>query len=257
MNALVIDDERSALHLFFDKVINKDDEVTYYFFEDNLNKIFSFLKNTKVDLIFLDIRMNSIDGRALAEKIHILYPQIKFVFFTGLTITEKDLPLSISDSVLGILYKPFNEIQFENIIKKSREEKNILRVNMLGSFDCFINENIVNFSSAKSKELFALLLLLNGKSLTMDYAISVLWPDKDLAKAKILYRDAVWRLRTTLNEINFPCIEFKRAMLNLNKENIDCDFLNNIELNKKVKVSRYLLNYERASMVIKDFYSES
>ena len=46
-------------------------------------------------------------------------------------------------------------------------------------------------------------------------------------------------------------------MLNLNKENIDCDFLNNIELNKKVKVSRYLLNYERASMVIKDFYSES
>ena len=73
--------------------------------------------------------MNSIDGRVLAEKIHILYPQIKFVFFTGLTITEKDLPLSISDSVLGILYKPFNEIQFENIIKKSREEKNILRVN--------------------------------------------------------------------------------------------------------------------------------
>ena len=67
----------------------------------------------------------------------------------------------------------------------------------------------------------------------------------------------MWRLRTTLNEINFPCIEFKRAMLNLNKENIDCDFLNNIELNKKVKVSRYLLNYERASMVIKDFYSES
>ena len=158
----------------FKKVINKDDEVTYHFFEDNLNKIFSFLKNTKVDLIFLDIRMNSIDGRVLAEKIHILYPQIKFVFFTGLTITEKDLPLSISDSVLGILYKPFNEIQFENIIKKSREEKNILRVNMLGSFDCFINENIVNFSSAKSKELFALLLLLNGKSLTMDYAISVL-----------------------------------------------------------------------------------
>ena len=87
MNALVIGDERSALHLFFDKVINKADEVTYHFFEDNLNKIFSFLKNTKVDLIFLDIRMNSIDGRVLAEKIHILYPQIKFVFFTGLTIT--------------------------------------------------------------------------------------------------------------------------------------------------------------------------
>ena len=74
MNVIVIDDERSALHLFFDSVINSDLNMSFRFFEDNLEKIFKYLESNVVDIVFLDIRMNSIDGRILAEKIFLKYP---------------------------------------------------------------------------------------------------------------------------------------------------------------------------------------
>ena len=166
-----------------------------------------------------------------------------------------DLPRLIKENVLGILYKPFNEIQFKNIIKIAQKSNNILKINMLGVFDCFINDKIVHFSSSKSKELFALLVALEGKSLSMEYAIKVLWNDKELSKAKILYRDAVWRLRTTLKEINFPCVEFKRAHLSLNKNNIECDFYDSVKENKEIHFDKYLSTYPWSNAVLSENYS--
>ena len=40
----------------------------------------------------------------------------------------------------------------------------------------------------------------------MEQAITALWPDKPLEKSKILYRDAVWRLRQTLKENEFTVV---------------------------------------------------
>lgn len=48
-----------------------------------------------------------------------------------------------------------------------------------------LNDRIVRFSSNKSMELFALLLVYKGKNLSMSDAITQLWPDYDLDKAKI------------------------------------------------------------------------
>ncbi len=95
---------------------------------------------------------------------------------------------------------------------------------MFGTFECFIYHQIVLFSSTKSKELFALLLTYHGKSLSMSDAISQLWPDKDIEKSKILYRDAVWRLRRALKDISFNCVTFSKALLILNTKNISCDY---------------------------------
>lgn len=63
----------------------------------------------------------------------------------------------------------------------------------------------------------------------MSDAITQLWPDYDLDKAKILYRDAVWRLRKTLKDIGFNCVLFFRGSLGLRKENIQCDFWDYLE----------------------------
>lgn len=63
----------------------------------------------------------------------------------------------------------------------------------------------------------------------MSDAITQLWPDYDLDKAKILYRDAVWRLRKTLKDIGFKCVLFFQGSLGLRKENIQCDFWDYLE----------------------------
>lgn len=99
-----------------------------------------------------------------------------------------------------------------------------MTVKTFGAFDCFLDGRLVKFSSSKSKELFALLIAYRGKALTMTDAISQLWPDSDTDKSKILYRDAVWRLRKTLAELHFECVCFKRACLMLDPSNIVCDY---------------------------------
>ena len=119
-----------------------------------------------------------------------------------------------------------------------------MTVKTFGSFDCFIDSRVVRFSSSKSKELFALIVAYNGKTLTMNDAISQIWPDTDVEKSKKLYRDAVWRLRKTLSELNFDCVDFRRACLILNKSNICCDFWDYIARKNKDYSGEFMKNYD-------------
>ena len=84
--------------------------------------------------------------------------------------------------------------------------------------------SLVGTLAESARSLFALLLAYKGKTLTMTDAISQLWADVAPEKSKILYRDAVWRLRRTLKEIDIPCVEWGRAALSSDKSRIECDY---------------------------------
>lgn len=230
MKVIVVDDELSALSSFLSQIISKTD-IDYHFFKDDYPSIIEYVKNNRVEGAFLDINMPNINGLDLARELIKISPEIKICFITGLNVQAENIPDSIKDNLISIVYKPINLTHLEEALIKMERKSSILTVRMFNTFDCFINSQLVIFSSSKSKELFALLLVLNGQSLTMNQAITYLWPDKDIDKAKILYRDAVWRLRQTLKDINFECVTFQRALLILNKDNIECDYYN--VLNKK------------------------
>ena len=243
MRVIIVDDEIKALQLFLSQIV--DINLEYRFFKDDKNAILDFVKKNEISGAFLDINMPNIDGLALAKALITLDSNVKIVFVTGTNIKMEDLPEDIADNVIDIIYKPFTTDAIEKDLRIISKKKPTLKVTMFGSFDCFINNHIVQFTSSKSKELFALLLALNGKSLTMNQAITSLWPDKDLEKAKILYRDAVWRLRSTLEEINFECVDFQRALLVLDKSNIKCDYYDFLEGKKKISEdATFLSSYE-------------
>ena len=222
MKIVVVDDEMYALQSFLNEIIDCD--VEYKFFKDDENAVLDYVTKNTVDAVFSDIGMPSINGLVLAEKLIDLRPDIAIVFITGMPITMSDLDEKVKANTLGFLYKPYNAdklAEFLNIIKKRTPT---LSVKMFDGFDCFVDNKLVMFSSAKSKELFALLLTYNGKSLTMTDAINHLWENSELEKAKILYRNAVFRLRKTLNDIGVDCVGFERAMLTLDKTHIQCDY---------------------------------
>ena len=221
MKIVVVDDEMLALQSFLSEVIDCD--VDYKFFKDGKAALDFVSKNT-VDAIFTDVGMPNINGLELADKLIDLRPDIAIVFITGMPITIADLSEKVRTNTLGFLYKPYNAdklTEFLNIIKKRTP---ILSVKMFDVFDCFVDGKLVKFSSTKEKELFALLITYNGKSLTMTDAISLLWENSELEKAKILYRNAVFRLRKTLTDIGVNCVGFGRAMLTLDKTHIQCDY---------------------------------
>ena len=247
MKTLIIDDEISSLYSFLDKLI-AETNIDYHFMKDDPDIILSYLRDTEVDGIFLDIKMPNINGLDLAKKIitnKTLSNRIpKFVFVTGLNIRFSDLDEIIQNHCLGIVYKPVNKEEIIRYLHLIKEDTITLHVMMFSHFDCFINSKLIHFSSKKSKELFALLLAFRNKSLSMETAITYLWPDKDVEHAKILYRDAVWRLRQTLDEVNFPCVTFSRALMSLNTKNIECDYYDYLDGKKQADILDFLVEYE-------------
>ena len=244
MKIIVVDDESSALHLFLDEALQADDEVDFHYFKDDPETIISYVKGNEVSGAFLDVRMPRINGISLARALLEANPNIHIVFLTGTSTTMEDLPEDIRPRVLGIAYKPFTRRDLLKFIEAIRERRSVMEVRCFGSFDCFVRGEPVPFSSSKSRELFAFLIVANGVNVTMEQVITALWPDKDIDKAKILYRDAVWRLRSTLEEIHFPCVNFRRALLSVNTANIHCDYYELIRGKNKNIVGPFLPSYE-------------
>lgn len=241
MKIVVVDDEMLALQSFLSEIIDCD--VDYKFFKDGKAALDFVLKNT-VDAVFTDVGMPNINGLELADKLIDLRPDIAIVFITGMPITVADLSEKVKANTLGFLYKPYNAdklAEFLNIIKKRTP---ILSVKMFDGFDCFVDGKLVKFSSSKEKELFALLITYNGKSLAMTDAISLLWENSEIEKAKILYRNAVFRLRKTLTDIGVNCVDFGRAMLTLDKTHIQCDYWDFLQSGKGAYHGEFCKSYD-------------
>ncbi|MDE5714666.1 MAG: response regulator, partial [Anaeroplasmataceae bacterium] len=211
MKIIVVDDEIIALADFLVEVVN-DIKIEYKFFLENPLDTIEYVKNNDVVGAFLDINMPKINGVALAKKLILAATKLKIVFITAYTHDEVAIKEMLGINLLGFCYKPFLAYDVNCYIEQmyENEKDNKIKVITFGSFDVFVKRNVVRFSSFKSKELLALLITYNGKSLTMSDAICHLWPDKSLDLAKSLYRDAVWRLRKTLKDYNIEeIVEFR------------------------------------------------
>ena len=242
MKIMIVDDELHALQLFLSDLIGLDME--YRFFKDDESAIMKYVVSEMPEAAFLDINMPGINGIELASKLIEARPSIKIVFTTGLNVSEKDLPPDIAGNTVGFIYKPYDSDKVHYFLSEIAHKVRKMNVKTFGSFDCFIDDRIVRFSSAKSKELFALLIAYNGKALTMNDAISQIWPDTGVDKSKILYRDAVWRLRKTLSELHFECVNFKRACMVLNKDNIVCDMWDYVSGKSSDYSGEFMKNYD-------------
>lgn len=223
MKIIIVDDEISAMQVFLSEIIDEEN-LEYKFYRDDAEAICNYVRTKSPDAAFLDIRMPGINGVDLARRLIDIKPDLQIVFITGLSIDCDDLPEPVKSHTVGFLYKPYDMPTLRKYLFLIRDKKRTLHAYMFDAFDCFIDGKPIKFYSGKSKELFALLLAYNGKILTMGDAISQLWPDVELEKSKILYRDAVWKLRKTLNDIGIDCIEWRRAQLSLDKSAISCDY---------------------------------
>lgn len=243
MKIIVVDDEINDLFSFLSDIIEFKD-VEYKFFKDDESEICEYVTNNRTDAAFLDVNMPNVNGLSLAEKLIGLSPDVKIVFITGSNVTEKDLSETVRARTLGFLYKPYDVNMLEKYLLSLKNVTPRMTVTMFGAFDCSVNGKTIAFPSGKSKELFALLLVYNGKNLTMTDAISHLWSETPLDKAKRLYRDAVWKLRRTLNEVFFPCVTFQRGALMLNTENITCDYWQYLQSGSPAYRGEFLKSYD-------------
>lgn len=240
---IIVDDELSSIQKIISILIDQFNLSVCMFKEEPFSSL-EYVKNNNVSATFLDINMPLINGIELAEKLISIDTNIKIVFITGYVFDKNYLINKFKDNLLGIISKPFTKDEFKKILEKINSDTNNYFLHTFGNFDLMINNIPINFYSKKSKELLALLVDRNGSNVTMEEAICALWPDMDIDKSKILYRDAVWKLRKVLKENSLEnLVVFQRALLHINKI-ITCDYWEMLKGNKTLYNGLYLTSYE-------------
>lgn len=147
MKIIIVDDELSALHAFLDEVIGERD-IEYKFFRDDKAEIEEYVSANRVEAAFLDVNMPGINGMDLAAHLIGIRGDIKIVFITAQKVGVQDLDELVRKHTIGFVYKPYNKTVLDNYFCVLRHLAPELTVKMFGSFDCFVNGNIVTFIPA-------------------------------------------------------------------------------------------------------------
>lgn len=225
MKIIIVDDELAALNTFLMHIVD-DPDIEYKMFRSDPMASIRYVQSEKVDMAFLDINMPQINGIELAEKMTEACPGIKIVFISGEKQEDANIPESLLGHLYGYCHKPYDTDLLYRYIRARQAELGDSRVfiKTFGSFDLFVGGKAVRFSSAKSKELLALLVDRRGAHVTMSETLTMLWPDRNIDYSKRLYRDAVCRLRMTLKENGLQhLVSFYRAELVINCGAAECD----------------------------------
>lgn len=224
MNIIVIDDEPAPLLTFASHILDNA-AVTANMFSLKVDEALEFARTHEHKAVFLDIKMPSINGVELAEKFIEINPDVRIIFITGYAQNIREIKRRVGKNLFAFCYKPYDAATLNSILTRLADEENrSVSFRTFPRFDCFSGSVPVDFGRAKAKELLALLVDRRGGFVTMEEVITALWQEKTANLSKQLYRDAVCRLRLTLNEYGAGHIlNVKRARLALKTRYCSCD----------------------------------
>ncbi|MBS7360583.1 MAG: response regulator [Oscillospiraceae bacterium] len=250
MKIMAVDDEVLALEDFCDtcKEIGITDEIVTF---NNPLDALGYVANNKVDIAFLDIEMPVIKGIELAKRIKDINSNVRIIFATSYSEYALD---AFSVDAVDYVMKPYEPETIRKayekamLIKDAVEESPIV-IKTFGYFDVFVNGVTVNFTTAKSKELLALLVDRNGGTVTTEQAISFLWEGRKYDETvQSLFRKVLKNLRTTLEEYGISeILADNRNQRSIDKSKFSCDYFDFLEKGKKADYfGKYMEQYEWA-----------
>lgn len=245
MRIMAVDDELLALEDFEDtcREIGITDEIVKF---NNPLDALSFVAMNKVDIAFLDIEMPVIKGIELAKRIKAFCRNVRVIFTTG--YGEYALEAFSVDAVDYVM-KPYEPETIKRAYEKALLVRDVVAENHIfiktfGYFDVFVDGKSVAFSSAKSKELLALLVDRNGGIVSTEQAVSVLWEGRKYDETvQSLFRKVLKSLRTSLTEAGIAEILIdNRNQRSIDKSKFACDYYEYLE-NGKTENSNYYGKY--------------
>lgn len=245
MRVIAVDDEPISLECL-EIVLSEMKEIDNIKTFLNPKETLKYVENNIVDIAFLDIEMNGMNGLILSTEIKKRCPNAKIIFVTS---SPKYAFNAIQLHVNGYVVKPVTkeaikkELDFiakERNSSSSQKEKNEnkskgskLYVKAFGNFEVFADGKPVKFFRSKSKELFAYLIDRKGSNCSVGELCAVLWENRDDDEAlQSQLRKVISDLKKTLESIGFENVLIKsRGYVAILPDYFECDyynFLNNI-----------------------------
>lgn len=239
MHLIAVDDEHLALQHLTNILEEMFPNDTVAGFQDQVEAL-EYVKNLLakkevLEFVFLDVEMYGVSGIELARQFKELCPKVKILFVTG---HDNYALEAFRIHAKGYLLKPVTkemiEEELQNIEgysktereqRKYEERPNIL-VRTFGNFDVFVNEEPLQFSRSKAKELFAFLVDKKGTGVNTAEVSSILWEDKVYDRSlRNQTQTVISQMMKSLKENGVEdCVIKKWNYLAIVPERINCDY---------------------------------
>ncbi|HOD01773.1 MAG TPA: response regulator [Clostridiales bacterium] len=252
MKIMAVDDERLALSEFRDTCNEIEGIESIETFSNPMDAL-GYVATEKIDVAFLDIEMPMVRGIELAERLKKIDPNIKIIFVTGYAQYAFD---AFGVNAVDYVLKPYTTDMIRRALEKAslikdKEKDPKITVKTFGYFDVFVQGKPIVFSSAKSKELLALLVDRKGGVVSTEQAINVLWNDRDYdEKVQSLFRKVLKSLRGALEDVGVSDIFIdNRNQRAVDSSKFACDYydlLNNKADAENEYFGKYMTQYEWA-----------
>ena len=222
MRVILVDDEPLSLELFKIECGNMPGFDVVGFFSNPLDAL-EFAQKSPVDFALLDIDMPEMSGIELARRLRSARPGMIVIFVTAHPEYAADAIHAKADFVV---FKPYEREDIIDALERARllseRQKKRIRFRTFGHFDMFVDGKLVNFKSAKAKELLALCVSRMGGEVTIYEMVDTLWSgtgDQGLG-----YRTTIKALADALKDHGAEkLLKRKRSVVYLDMEEFDCD----------------------------------
>lgn len=210
VKVVLIDDEHLALQ-YLEKVLKSYEGIeivkTYM---DPLQAI-GDIRDTKPDIVFLDVEMPEMNGIEIAEQILLHHSDTHIVFVTAYEYyAVKAFELNALDYVL----KPVRRERLENTLKRIEKEKaemapdgspqSICQIRCFQSIQWESPEGgaeTIRWRTSKAQELFAYLVHRRGQPVRKDVLLEMFWAEAEWKKGYAHLYTTVYQIRKTLDRL--------------------------------------------------------
>lgn len=252
MKVILVDDEEYNMEAFEMEIEGMTDiEIVGRF--QNPWEALSYVGDHEVDLAVLDVEMPELDGIRLGKKIKECRPKIELIYLTAYREYAYDAYQLYAGAYI---LKPFNRADIEKALarvkqfakdKSNRTDERRVFIRTFGRFEVFVDWKPVEFTSAKAKELLALLVDRRGGIVTTEETLTYLWEDKaDTDSNRSLCRKVAQRLHKNLEQYGIEDIVKRHTRgRSLNVSKVTCDYYEYLE-GKRPFGGEYMSNYSWA-----------
>lgn len=229
--AIAIDDEKRALDRL-ERVLMEEPRIEVVGKFMSACEAAAFAARNTVDIAFLDIEMPEENGLALADQLTKSLPALEIVFVTAY---DQYALRAYQLHAVGYLLKPVDAdgIREQLDVLEHRRRKaataavpQTLRIRCFGQFLYHADEETgpIRWRTAKTEEMFALLVHYRGAPVSREIVIDTLWPEAEPDRAANLFRVTCTYLRNALAEWGYPnMLERERDSYRLDMSRVDCD----------------------------------
>ncbi|HYE69227.1 MAG TPA: response regulator [Anaerovoracaceae bacterium] len=227
IRTIIVDDEQPSLNKL-EKLLKDSGIATVEGKFTQPMEALEFLKENKVDVIFLDIEMPDIDGIELANLIFDQHGgDVVFV-----TAYNQYAIQAFELNALDYLMKPVTAERLIITLDRFHHKKETpprgkdIKIQCFGRFRVTAGSNLLRFRTEKAEELLAYLIDNRGSVISRSKILDNLWGDFEGDRALIHFNTTLYYVKKAFQASNIPIsIQYDRGSYLLDICGIDCDYI--------------------------------